>query len=151
MRYQLLLSLTVLMMGAFLLAGCATGPVDTEDDLIALDKAWAAAVVANDVASVEKICAPDLIYSHSDGQIDTYEIYLNRLRKGTSNYQAIDISKISAKLYGDTAVVTARAFFRVLSDGNQINNDLAYTHIYLKRDGEWKMIAHQSARMPPTM
>lgn len=144
MRYLLFLSLALLMFG------CATAPLDTEEDLIALDKAWAAAVVANDVASVEKICAPDLIYSHSDGQIDSYDVYLNRLRNKTSNYQAIDISKISAKLYGDTAVVTVRAFFKVLSDGQQIANDLAYTHVYLKRDGEWKMIAHQSARMPPS-
>lgn len=141
----------LLVSTALLLFGCASGPVDTEDDLIALDKAWAAAVVANDVESVEKICAPDLIYSHSDGQIDSYDVYIGRLRKKTSNYQAIDISKISAKLYGDTAVVNARAFFRVLADGQQINNDLSYTHVYLKRNGEWKMIAHQSAKMPPAM
>jgi len=136
---------------AILMFGCASGPEDTEEDLIALDKAWAAAVVANDVDSVEKICSKDLIYSHSDGKVDSYDVYLNRLRNKTSNYQAIDISKITAKLHGDTAVVNVRAFFRVLADGEQINNDLSYTHIYLKRDGEWKMIAHQSAKMPPVL
>ncbi len=145
MRILLLASLGLMLLG------CASGPVDTEADLVAIDKSWAAAVVANDVASLEKLCSPDLIYAHSDGQIDSYEEYLNRLRKKTSNYQAIDISKSSAKLYGDTAVVNARAFFRVLADGNQINNDIAYTHVYQKRDGEWKLIAHQAAKMQPAM
>jgi hypothetical protein len=145
MRLLLLVSLALMMIA------CASAPTETEADLVALDKSWAAAVVANDVASLEKLCAPDLIYAHSDGQVDTQEEYLNRLRKKTSNYQAIDISKSSAKLYGNTAVVNARAFFRVLADGNQINNDIAYTHVYMKRDGEWKLIAHQAARIPPSM
>lgn len=145
MRFLLLASLGLTLLG------CASAPTETEADLVAIDKSWAAAVVANDIASLEKICAPDLIYAHSDGQIDTYDVYLNRLRKRTSTYQAIDISKSSAKLYGNTAVVNARAYFRVLADGNQINNDIAYTHIYLKRDGEWKLIAHQAAKMQPQM
>lgn len=136
---------------ALLLFSCGSGPVDTEADLVALDKAWAAAVVANDVASVEKICAADLIYAHSNGVIDSYEVYMDRLRNKTSDYQSIDIGEISAKLYGDTAIVNARAAFRVLADGNQVHNDIAYTHVYLKRDGEWKMIAHQAARMAPAM
>jgi ketosteroid isomerase-like protein len=140
---------SLLLTIALLLAGCNSTPLDTEEDLIALDRAWAAAVVANDLDSLEKLCAPDLIYAHSDGQVDSYEVYLNRLRNQTSDYQAIDISQISAKLFGDTAVVNVRANFRVLADGRQINNDLAYTHVYLKRDGEWQLIAHQSARMQP--
>lgn len=141
MKYLLFCSL------ALTLLGCSSSPTDTEEDLVALDRAWAAAVVADDFASIEKIISPDLVYAHSDGKLDTAESYLNLLRSGASNYQAIDISAISAKLSGDTAVVNARALFRVLVGDNQLNNDIAYTHVYKKTDGEWRMIAHQAARI----
>lgn len=129
-----------------LVAACSLS-AGVEDDVIALDKAWAKAVVDNNVAEVERIVAPGLIYSHSDGVVDTREAYLKRLKTGTSDYQAIDISKISAKAFGDTAIVNVRAVFRVLADGKQMNNELAYTHVYQKQDGKWRMIAHQSARI----
>ena len=143
MRFLLLFSVIMTLLS------CASGPTETPADLVALDKEWAAAVVANDFAKLEEIISPDLVYSHSDGQVDTAEIYMNRMKKKTSDYQGIDIVKIDAKLFGsDVAVVNARAFFRVNVEGNMVNNDLSYTHVYKKVDGKWRMISHQSAKMP---
>lgn len=118
----------------------------TSDQIMALDRAWAKAVVDKDFAAIERITSPGLIYSHSDGVIDTQAAFLKRL-KGASNYQAIDFSRMEVKLFGDVAILTARARFQVLADGKQIDNDLAYTHVYQKTNGKWVMIAHQSARM----
>lgn len=117
------------------------------DQIKALDRAWANAVVDSDFAALERITSPELIYSHSDGAVDTREVFFNRLKKNTSDYQAIDISRMDVKLFGDTAILTARAQFKVLVSGNQVNNDLAYTHVYQKTNGKWVMIAHQSALM----
>ncbi len=134
---------------ALMLYGCASAPTDTEEDLIARDRAWAAAVVAKDFIALESIISPELIYCHSSGQLDTAQVYMNSLRSGASDYQVIDISTISAKLFGDTAVVNARANFRVLVGGEQINNSIVYTHVYQKVEGSWRMIAHQAARLAP--
>jgi ketosteroid isomerase-like protein len=121
----------------------------TSDQIMALDKAWAKAVVENDFPAIEKIVAPGLIYSHSDGAVDSREVYLNRLKKGTSVYQSIDFSKMNVTVFGDTAILNARARFKVLADGKQVDNDLSYTHVYQKQNGTWRMIAHQSAKMTP--
>jgi ketosteroid isomerase-like protein len=134
---------------ALMLVGCTSGSTDTEEDVIARDRAWAAAVVGKDWAALEQIISPEMIYCHSSGQLDTAEVYMNTLRSGASDYQVIDISTISAKLFGDTAVVNARANFRVLVTDNLINNSLAYTHVYKKIDGNWRMISHQAARLNP--
>lgn len=120
----------------------------TQDQIKALDRTWAKAVCDSDYATLERVTSPQLIYSHSDGAVDTREDFLNRLRKSTSDYQSIDISRMEVKLFGDTAILTARAQFKVLVDGGrQLNNDLAYTHVYQKTNGKWVMIAHQSALM----
>lgn len=140
----LLFSSLLMMLGAFGLMA-----EDAASQVMALDKAWAKAVVDSDIPAIEKIIAPGLIYSHSDGVVDTREAYLTRLKKGTSDYQAIDFAKMDAKIFGDVAVVTARARFKVLADGKQLNNDIAYTHVYQKQNGAWKMIAHQAAKMQP--
>lgn len=134
---------------ALMLYGCTSGSTDTEEDLIARDRAWAAAVVTKDFAALENIISPELIYCHSSGQIDTAAVYMNTLRSGASDYQVIDISSISAKLFGDTAVVNARANFRVLVNENVLNNSIAYTHVYKKIDGSWRMISHQAAKLTP--
>lgn len=143
MRISLFASLLLLVAATGLVADATT------EQIMALDKAWAKAVVDNDIPAIEKIVSPSLVYSHSDGAVDTHEVYLNRLKKGTSDYQAIDFSRMDVKLFGDTAILTARARFKVLADGRQIDNDLAYTHVYQKAGGKWRMIAHQSARMAP--
>ncbi|MCZ2153963.1 MAG: nuclear transport factor 2 family protein [Bryobacterales bacterium] len=119
----------------------------TSDEIMSLDRAWAKAVVAKDYAALERITSPNLIYSHSDGVIDTREDFLNRLRKNTSDYQAIDFARMEVKVFGDVAILTARARFHVLAGGRQLNNDLAYTHVYQRSHGTWVMIAHQSALM----
>lgn len=141
---MLLISSLLMMVGAMTLMA-----QDAASQVMALDKSWAKAVVDSDIAAIEKIIAPGLIYSHSDGVIDTREAYLNRLKKGTSDYQAIDFAKMDAKVFGDVVVVTARAQFKVLADGKKINNDIAYTHTYQKQNGAWRMIAHQAAKMQP--
>ncbi len=119
----------------------------TSEQIMSLDRAWAKAVVEKDYTALERITSPNLIYSHSDGMIDTREDFLNRLRKNTSDYQAIDFARMEVKVFGDTAILTARARFHVLAGGRQLNNDLAYTHVYQKTNGNWAMIAHQSALM----
>ena len=137
---MLLTSLLTFAIAATCFAGSA------EDELVALDKSWAKAVEKNDFAAIEAIVDPELVYSHSDGQVDSKEVYMTRLRKGTSVYQAIEFDTINAKLIGgNIGLVNARAMFRVLVDGKQVNNELAYTHVYVKRGGKWKMISHQSA------
>ena len=141
---MLLFSSLLMMIGAMSLMA-----KDAATQVMALDKAWAKAVVNSDIPGIEKIIAPGLIYSHSNGVVDTREAYLTRLKNGTSDYQAIDFAKMDAKVFGDVVVVTARARFKVLADGKQINNDIAYTHIYQKQGGAWRMIAHQAAKMQP--
>lgn len=140
--WKFLLSSFLILFTAMTLSADAT-----TDQIMKLDREWAKAVVDSDYAALERVTSPGLVYSHSDGAVDTREDFFNRLRKSTSDYQAIDISRMEVKVFGDTAILTARAQFKVLVNGSQVNNDLAYTHVYHKSNGKWVMIAHQSALM----
>ena len=48
----------------------------------ALDKAWLKAVLAKDIAALDKMYASDLVYAHASGIVDTKASYLEKLKSG---------------------------------------------------------------------
>jgi ketosteroid isomerase-like protein len=54
----------------------------------------------------------------------------------------------SVKVYGNTAVAYSTARLRVLTNNQTLNNTLKLIHVYVKQGKDWKMVAHQSTRLP---
>ena len=50
------------------------------------------------------------------------------------------------RLYGDTAVITGAATIGLR--GQAAPFTLRYTLVYVKREGQWRMVAWQSTRLP---
>jgi hypothetical protein len=55
-------------------------------------------------------------------------------------YNAIEIKKASARVYGTTAVVVGSATFKVTINGSRGTYDLVYTEAYTKKKGRWKLV-----------
>jgi len=111
------------------------------------ERGWAKAVVAADFAALEKIFADDLTYTHSSGVTETKTEYIGKLRSGTK-YEAIDYNSVAVRVYGDTAIVNAKARFKVTTPAGGIDSNLVMLHVWVKSDGGWKLAAHQSTRLP---
>ena len=48
------------------------------------------------------------------------------------------------RLYGNTAVVTARAEVRGRDLGEEFNGPYRYTRVWVKRNGRWQTVSYQA-------
>lgn len=130
-----------------LLCSAAVSAASPEDAVKQAEKDWAAAIVKKDAAMLQKVLAPDLVYKHSTGVIDTKESYIGGIQSGKMNYARMDTEEMTVKLYGNTAVVWSVAKVQALSGGAMSDFRLSMLHVYVKNKGNWQLAAHQSNRL----
>ena len=128
-----------------LLAAAADPKAAVED----AERGWAAAVVKSDIPALEKILASDLVYTHSGGSRDTRTSFIETARTGKLKYEKLDHQKIEVQMIKrDVAFVAARVDVRIVSGGKPVDMKVSLLHVYVKRQGRWQLVAHQSARLP---
>ncbi len=132
----------------FLCAAAAWGA----DEMKAVEEAergWARGVTTNDFALLEKVLAPDLVYTHSNGMVDSRYSYIGNLKSGKSRYLKVEYSELKVRmLTRDIATANCRALVVTLQQGKETPMNLALLHVFKKNRGQWQMVAHQSARLP---
>jgi ketosteroid isomerase-like protein len=114
------------------------------------ERAWATGVTGKNYPVLEKVLANDLIYSHSNGLVDTKKSYIDALKSGKAEYYQINYESIRVKMLdANTAMAFCRAFFQTkAADGSKQDMVLAFLHVFRKVGNDWQLAGHQSARMP---
>jgi len=78
------------------------------------------------------------------GQVTTKKDSISARRSGQRRYEAMNVSDMVVRVYGDTAVVTARAEVK----GNQLGEDFSgpyrYTRVWVRRNGHWQTVSYQA-------
>src|SRR5688500_1410145 len=92
---------------ALIAGGIIVEAASVEEQIRAIEKSWAAAVMAGDFATVEKLLGDQLIYAHSTGIVENKSEYMGKLRSGAQKYDAIEHQSMTVKPYGDSVVVHA--------------------------------------------
>ena len=92
--------------------------------------------------------ADDLTYGHASGDIDTKTSYLARIRSGTLKYTLFQYDPGTAvRIYGESAVLNGTAQVNSTNDRKASNPHLRFLHVYVRKNGQWLLVAHQSARL----
>ena len=134
---------------AFLLAGVSsplTAQTPAEQAVRQVEDRRVKAMIDDDFAALDAVLADDLTYAHSSGALDTKASYLESLKSGKTKYLTFDRTPSVVRLYGDTAVITGAATLSLR--GQAAPFSLRYTVVYVRRDGQWRMVAWQSTRLP---
>jgi hypothetical protein len=118
-----------------------------EKAVIETEKQRFAAQVSKDYATLDKVLADDLLYTHSHGGNDTKQAYIQSFRDGKLNYETINAEEQKARLYGNTAVINGICFVKAVSNGNVINSRLRYLSVYVRKANQWQLVAWQSLRL----
>jgi hypothetical protein len=105
------------------------------------------AQVKKDYAVLDRVLANDMVYTHSSGNTDGKQSYIQSIRDGKSKYDAIDVQEQKVRVYGNTAVINGVCAIKAINNGETINTRLRYTDVYVKNGGQWQMVAWQSLRL----
>ena len=123
-------------------------PAATDDEIHKAEKGWTSAVTGLDYAALDRILGDQLIYAHSTGNIESKKEYLARLRSGAQKYDAIELQSTTVRMYGDSAVAHSQARMAGKSNGNPFNDRLMIMHFWVKQGPQWRLVAHQTTKLP---
>lgn len=116
-------------------------------EIQAMEKKWAAAIRAMDGATLEKILGDQLIYAHSTGVVDTKKEYIAKVTSGKQRYEGVDQQSATIKTYGDAVIVHARMHMWGVNQSGKFDDQLMMIHTWLKRNGNWLLVAHQTTKL----
>ena len=140
-----LLSMTLVLTAA--LAAPARSQ-DAASDVLKRDDARIAAQLKADVAALEDTFADGATYTHSSSVAETKKDFIEGIRTGRLKYKSYDRKEAAVALYGDTAVVTGKAFLVVVREGADADVRVQFTNVWVKRAGKWRMVSWHSTRLP---
>ncbi len=122
-------------------------PSPVEQTILKTEQEWEDALIKSDVAALDRIYADGLIYTHSNASVDDKATYIGNIKSGFTKYESMKRDDIKVRVYDDTAVVNCHWQVNVTARGNKIITDARYLHVYIKQNGRWRMVAHQSTRI----
>ncbi|WP_246169173.1 nuclear transport factor 2 family protein [Rudanella paleaurantiibacter] len=139
-----------LLLSFFMLLSWATVFAQSADEkaVLAAEKARFDAQVAKDYDALGKLLTDDLVYTHSNGNVDGKESFIQSIKDGKSSYNTIDVKEQKVRVYGNTAIINGRCDIKMNApDGKLTDLRLRYTDVYVKRNGRWQMATWQSLRL----
>lgn len=136
---------------AFLLAAPMALFAATSDEqtILDLERQVSAASAANDVAKLEKFVADDYIGIEAIGKIETKAEWLGGIKSGALVVEAEEPSHMRVRLYGNVAVVTGHLSIHDQRNGKTGHHEVAFTDLWVKRDGRWQYVNYQGTMLPP--
>ncbi len=136
---------------AFLLLLIVTGVPSAQSadaDVRKAERDRFAAMVKNDVAALDKLLAPELIYTHGDGRVVDKAGFIADLKTGDFKYVSIDAADPKVRVIGDTAIVAGAAGMSVVNKGAPAKIRIVYSNTQLRRNGSWQMVSWHATRLP---
>ena len=75
-------------------------------------------------------------------RLGTTQTALRRIKSSQIQLQSNTIDDVTVRIFGSTAVVTARSTPKGTIDGRDFPQ-VRYSRVYMKRDGQWKVVLFQ--------
>lgn len=127
-------------------AAASLSAADPKADVQTAIDTWKQAVLKKDVATLDKLLHPDLLYSHSDGRTETKADIL----KSPPNTKSITFGESSFRVYGNTVLVKGNAeFVNNAANGTTTTLNLSILQVWIKDSKGWQLVARQSTRLNP--
>ena len=118
------------------------------EEVLALERKRADAMVREDVETLATLLADDLSYTHSDGRRDTKESFLGLVAAPAMRYLGVDYSNQEVVDCGDAVVVRGTARIRLLREpGEALDYLVLFLDIWARRDGRWQTVGWQATRI----
>ena len=112
-----------------------------DNPLVQAEDARFRARVARDVDGLDKMIAPDAIYIHANGIMQTKAEYLKDVAEGRSRYRAIEAAEREVNLSGKLAITHAVVRLHVGTDRIIVART---TGLYRQIGGKWLVVVWQS-------
>ena len=117
-------------------------------DILALEEQWATMLRDRNHEAFARLLAEDLRHVGFEGQIVGKQEYMAFFKAGDWKYSEYSLLSPQVTVEGCAAVVTGRVQRRIVVSGKETAGAFAFTHVWARRGGEWRVIASQVSAPP---
>lgn len=119
-------------------------------NIIALDEARRAAMIAEDFAALDRLLADDLVHVHAAGNSDTKAQYLKMIAD-FCGFVAIGRGPMTVRFYGDTAILTGPMTHtvRIKPTGAIFTMDAFGSQVWAPHGDSWRQVLYQATEIAP--
>jgi ketosteroid isomerase-like protein len=138
---------TVLVVAAVTLSLRAK-PYATDDDpktVAALDTEYQAAVKRNDAIAMSRILADNFMLVTGSGKTYDKADLLQEAKDGQVQYEHQEDTEQSVRIWGDTAVVTAKLWEKGTNAGVPFDKTVWFSDTYVRTPHGWRYVFGQSS------
>jgi ketosteroid isomerase-like protein len=134
-----------------MLAGTALGAERDAAKVAALDTQYQAAVKSNDYATMERMLGNDFVLVVGTGHVYTKADLIGYARKASRNWEHQEeiAGSRTVRVWGDTAVVTAKLWIKGTFAGRPLDEKLWFSDTYVRTRSGWKYVFGQSSTPLP--
>jgi ketosteroid isomerase-like protein len=118
---------------------------EDEKTVASLDTEYQAAVKRNDAAIMYRILADDFILVTGSGKVYSKSDLLEEARSGSYNFEHQEDTSQMVRIWGDTAVVTAKLWEKGTKDGKPFDYNLWFSDTYVRTPLGWRYVFGQAS------
>ncbi|HEY4762307.1 MAG TPA: nuclear transport factor 2 family protein [Candidatus Sulfotelmatobacter sp.] len=113
-------------------------------EIVDMERQAREASLHRDAEFSQRTLAEDYVAITPLGQVTTKQDTLSARKSGQLRYDTIDVSDMVVRVYGDTAVVTARADVKGHQLGEDFSGPYRYTRVWVRRTRHWQAVSYQA-------
>jgi uncharacterized protein (TIGR02246 family) len=107
------------------------------DELVAVAKEWAAAIVSNDPERIADFMAEEWVIVSESG-VSPKEQFISLVASGELTHSTMKpVGDARVRVYGDAAVMTCRVTNTAHHQGRRFDADEWTTDVFVRREGRW--------------
>ncbi len=120
--------------------------IEIEQHLRQLDDEWVKAVVRRDGETLDRIIADDFVFAYPLEGDDKAQ-FISDVTSGQLKVEHISREQVSVRVFGKTAVLTARDSATWLYHGREMSGQYKIIKVFSERDGQWQLCSFQACPM----
>ena len=113
---------------------------EAEQELLTLEKAFAEAIVRNDLEGIGRLVTDDWIVIDPNGEIVDRVRFFEVIKSGALTHDMMESEDFRVRVYGDSAVVIGVTRTKGKFMGQEFSTQERATDVFVKRDGRWQCV-----------
>lgn len=121
-----------------------SGDQETIREIVEMERQAREASLHRDADFSARTLSEDYVAITPLGTVTTKQDTVSARKSRQLRYDTIDVTDMVVRVYGDTAVVTARADVKGHQLGEDFSGPYRYTRVWVKKTGHWQAVSYQA-------
>ena len=110
--------------------------------------AWDKAIVVKDRTAIEQNMAEDFRQIDGAGNVESKTSFVDGLLSPDLQIDPYVVEDFDVRIYGDVALLSGRTRMSGRHQGTPFSSHYRYIDVYVRRQGQWKIVGVQISRIP---